>query len=192
MPWKDNKIAKEKKREYYRKHRGLKRKLKRQEIYKENHNSEISIPDDFGYWFSGFTDGEGCFSIKNNGRNQRWNRTEFNLALRADDEKILREIQKTLQIGTIYGREPSIRALKSRPNSKPQFRLEVFKKADCLKLVYIFEKYPLRSKKWRDFLIWKEATLLINKSTYGEYDTEQMNRLKDKIQKIRQFNQGGE
>lgn len=54
------------------------------------------VPPSFGYWFAGFTDGEGCFQIhQKNAPNPSWCCT-FVIALRADDIDVLKGIEKWL------------------------------------------------------------------------------------------------
>ncbi|HYT42868.1 MAG TPA: LAGLIDADG family homing endonuclease, partial [Methylomirabilota bacterium] len=108
------------------------------------------IEPDFGHWFAGFTDGEGCFQIKKN--RLGWV-CRFKLKLRADDVFILNKIQQTLQIGKL---QLSIDNNPNR-NSKPTISFAVENKKDCLFLCDLFTKFPLRAKKAKDFEIWKEA-----------------------------------
>ena len=110
----------------------------------------------FGHWFAGFTDGEGCFEI-NKGQSIRhhfpYYSCRFAIALRSDDEAILREIQQQLGIGRIYDKIIG-------GNSKKQVRFTVHAKSDCLILCELFRKFPLRAKKSRDFDTWSEAVSL--------------------------------
>ena len=112
----------------------------------------LNIRDEFGYWFSGFFDGEGCLVAS-----QPCHKTKLytqsilgiSIALRKDDEEILKHIKESLGFGKISlpsnaeGRNPSI-----------SFRVD--KIADLAEVIVpLFEKYPLRSKKGKEFSIWK-------------------------------------
>lgn len=45
----------------------------------------------------------------------------------------------------------------------PQARWEISSKAQCARLVAVFDRYPLRAKKAADFTIWRQAV-----SVWGE------------------------
>lgn len=102
----------------------------------------------FGHWFAGFVDGEGCFHIKRVGPSFV---CVFILGMRRDDEPILREIVEWTGLGDVFF---------TRPGREAQARWEVARKAEVVQLVEIFERYPLRSRKAADFVIWREAVAL--------------------------------
>ena len=110
---------------------------------------------DFGNWFAGFTDGEGHFAIQNRGRdNMRANyKCRFRIQLRDDDRPILEAIHETLGIGSIYNRP----VYDGNPNVHTSSVFQVDALKECVELVCLFEKYPLRAKKQQDFAIWKQA-----------------------------------
>jgi hypothetical protein len=115
--------------------------------------------DAFGHWFSGFTDGEGCFylgCVKHRRANTPI--AQFYINLRQDDRAILEEIRAFLGVGVIYGHVTN----QSQRNAKPQSAFWVHRAKDVnLVLVPHFEKYPLRAKKARDFHIWKQGAELV-------------------------------
>lgn len=137
------------------------------------------IDDAFGNWFAGFTDGEGCFRIKPT--NQGTFQCRFSIGLRADDEPILREIHERLGIGTLCH--------SGRNNVKQeQWRLEVNAKAHVLKLVEVFNRYPLRAKKARDFAIWREAVIVWSAVENGRRaDWTRIGELADELREVRRF-----
>lgn len=106
---------------------------------------------EFGHWFSGFVDGEGCFTIHKKGG------CSFIIGLRSDDELVLRHIQNSL--GGIGRIRYVFRSLGSE-GGNPQIRWEVNKKKECLWLTTVFDAYPLRSRKANDYAIWREAAVL--------------------------------
>jgi hypothetical protein len=74
----------------------------------------------------------------------------FSIGLRADDAPILHEIRARTGVGIlVHSGRNSIQ--------QEQWRLEVNRKADGVRLVEIFDDFPLRAKKARDFAIWREA-----------------------------------
>lgn len=111
------------------------------------------MDDAFGYWFSGFVDGEGHFSVQ---RQQRatyvGHAISFQLKVRRDDRDIIEKINEELGYGWLC-----FPARRNEGGSKPQIGWGVTSGEDCLALVELLERYPLRSKKARDFVIWSEA-----------------------------------
>lgn len=104
----------------------------------------------FGYWLAGFADGEGCFRVQVRGDGSV--NCSFSIALRMDDLPILKEIHERVGYGRIYtGRQMGA--------SKPQAAYRVHDQAGALELVEIFDRYPLRAKKRRDFIVWRHAVL---------------------------------
>ena len=123
-----------------------------------------SIPESFGHWLAGFVDGEGCFyAYTRKTKTYRTCMVGLEIKLRADDLPLLIMIQETLGTGNIVHR-------KYKPPDKPQVRLRVGKVMDLKKIIIpLFNKYPLLSKKKRDFSIWKRAVELayISKTSGG-------------------------
>lgn len=110
------------------------------------------MDDAFGHWLAGFVDGEGCFTTDVS-RRYRASRTHaaMRLELRVDDLPILEEVQRRTGLGNIT-------ILKPRKGYEGAvWRVE--RKSDCLALVALFDRYPLRAKKARDYAIWREFVL---------------------------------
>src|SRR4051812_22193296 len=106
------------------------------------------MTDDFGHWFAGLADGEGCFEVKRHGPSYI---CRFTINLRIDDMSTLEDIQKQIGVGTLY--------ISKRTLGEDLVRWEVSKKGEVERLMDVFEKYPLRSKKRRDFDVWKQAVV---------------------------------
>jgi len=107
------------------------------------------IPPDLGYYLAGLADGEGCFVIAPT-------RTGYTCAfvvhMRGDDRPLLERLQRETGLGGLYrGRT------RKQPDGHPSARWAIQTTSDCATLVRIFDQYPLRSKKARDFAIWREA-----------------------------------
>lgn len=131
---------------------------------KFDHLLPILERDGFGYWLSGIIDGEGCFRIAVSRGGDQY-RAEFGLKLRDDDECIIRLIQTELGIGNIHHDS------KGRGASKPCIRWSVQSRKDCAVLSLILEKYSLRTRKRRDFIVWKDAVtkwMTLTRSYKGE------------------------
>lgn len=103
---------------------------------------------DLAHWLAGFADGEGCFTTRRNGHGYA---CEFVIHVRADDAAIIREIAAATGVGVVRG--PQDRG----DGSSPMVKWVVSRQNDCAKLVQLFEAFPLRAKKARDFAIWASA-----------------------------------
>jgi hypothetical protein len=140
-----------------------------------------------GDWISGFTDGEGCFHATYQGRQKYINASVgFDITLRADDIEILESIKKYFNCGKIYQYDIS-KYRGAEPNTKPIARFSIRSFADCYHVIIPhFVKFPLKSKKSKDFEIWKEIIELgyhrqhIKNFEYYRY-------LCDKLAGIRKF-----
>ena len=122
------------------------------------------IDDNFGNWLAGFTDGERCFRISKWNKNKRNPSAcygcQFKIGLRNDDRPILEEIRDTLGIGFI---RDQVANTYGGHNNQALAIFQVYTTAECVKLVKLFKKYPLRAKKQHDFLVWKEAVKELQK-----------------------------
>jgi hypothetical protein len=144
------------------------------------------VDDAFGHWFAGFTDGEGSFIImrqRTAAGAEKFN-CFFALALRCDDGAVLQEIRDELGFGRINRF--------NKPGAQQQDVLRVAAKADCLRLVGVFDRYPLRAKKARDYAIWREAVVewqRIRRVASGHVaDWSRMATLKARLEAGRRFN----
>lgn len=117
---------------------------------------------DISPWFiTGFTDAEGCFTIKiqpNAKLKTKWRvRAVFSITLHLKDLSLLESIQKTLGVGKI---------------SKSGLKGVIYA-VDSIKEIPViishFDKYPLITHKLSDYLIFKQCLELIKQ---GEHLTE--------------------
>ncbi|MDD5626425.1 MAG: LAGLIDADG family homing endonuclease [Patescibacteria group bacterium] len=121
------------------------------------------------YYITGFTDGEGCFTIYVRKDKQQkkskifhyfyW-KAAFAINLRGDDQSILKDIQKYFNgCGNFAVSNPkSLKLL----HAYGQAQWQVTSIPDLVKAVIPhFEKYPLRTKKAREFILWKAAVLIM-------------------------------
>ena len=122
----------------------------------------LYIADEFGYWFSGFFDGEGCLVVhfqKSEVRNRR--QLAIQIALRKDDEPVLSLIVNQLHVGSI-GDRPEM----GNGHESSMFRLSNVK--DLAEIILpLFDKYPLRSKKSKELIIWRRIVIAQYIATLG-------------------------
>jgi hypothetical protein len=113
---------------------------------------DFDIPADFGMWLAGFIDGEGNFDIHRQHRpSGDYYYCRFEISLRADDGGILSMLKERLG-GKVYSGSS---ILNGKTHQKQ--RWELVARAECARLVGVLDRYPLQSKKKRDFIIWREA-----------------------------------
>jgi hypothetical protein len=116
--------------------------------------------DSFGHWLSGFADGESSFSLTMQNDHQFTNKPKalFRISLRDDDASVLALVQSFFGCGSFYGHKCS-RGVK---NGKSVVTLSIQAASDLANIVVPhFERFPLRSKKQRDFRIWRQGVELI-------------------------------
>lgn len=115
------------------------------------------------WYVTGFVDGEGCFCLIINTENkQRKNGlavycywiVDFSIHLRSDDKFILEKIKKFFGAGKL-----------NLVNGKNFIHFNVRERKDITtKILPHFDKYPLRAKKLADYLLWREAVLILEKA----------------------------
>lgn len=110
------------------------------------------MDDEFGHWLAGFIDGEGCFVIQQLPAGNV--RCIFAITVRKDDEEILRQARAAVGVGVVKAwRSP-------RASWAPGVTWRIQNRADCLAIVELLDRYPLRAKKAGDYALWRAAVLL--------------------------------
>lgn len=117
-----------------------------------NKNTFYLNPD----YVTGFVDGEGCFTLsifKDDRRSTGWQvKPIFSISLHNRDIKLLEALQRTFNVGKIY---------KHGPDSV-QYRVSSLSNLQVI--VEHFDKYPLKTLKHADYVLFKQAiNLIINK-----------------------------
>jgi hypothetical protein len=116
------------------------------------------IDSTFGYWFAGFTDGEGCFTFESH-KNKRCGIAYYNpcfsIHLRLDDISILKTIAEKVEVGKIYHNTSRY----SRKNDKhaSDGAIYMVRGKACQVIVNLFRTYPLLGLKRHDFELWAKA-----------------------------------
>ena len=109
----------------------------------------------------GLTDGEGCFyiGIRHPTNSHKTVRVEphFYIKLRGDDLPVLQEVKQAFECGAIYFQN------EKRQNHSACYRFEISNLKDIKeKLIPFFDKYPLHSKKKKEFEIFKAIFNLVD------------------------------
>ncbi len=156
----------------------------------------LKMDDAFGNWFAGFTDGEGSFTARvAKLRPKKGNHieidVEFSICLRDDDTEILREINKRLKLNgkfTHYGELTNSQGI----TSKPRVHYSIRRIKNCLRLIEIFDRHPLRAKKARDYAIWREIIFELKKlprgnKWHGPTDRTHIINLAQDLKEVRKY-----
>src|SRR3990167_991180 len=96
----------------------------------------------------GLTDGEGCFYVNirhGNKTSLGQVETHFYIKMKDKEKQLLDKVKKTLGFGAIYFQN------EKRKNHCCCYRYEVNNRKDINKLISIFQKNPLQSRKQNDF-----------------------------------------
>jgi len=118
----------------------------------------LAVGDDFGYWFSGFFDGEGCFYFHNTVRGKTTIGLKIKIAVRRDDKTVIDYIRGQLGCGRAFLNEYRDDTYKSH---KPWVDFRVQRLEDLAEaIVPLFERYPLHTKKAEEFARWKNLVEL--------------------------------
>jgi hypothetical protein len=145
-------------------------------------------------WLAGFIDGEGSFNISHHAGNYQ---PRFGLKLRDDDSDILKIIQQFIGVGTLRNSKCSpISSKYYSPKARGQYRLDIVGSHNT-KLVNILDNHPLKSKKLRDYLIWKKAVEIYSESLFNRWSDENLKKirneklsiLKIELEKIREYHE---
>lgn len=131
------------------------------------------------HWLAGLIDGEGSFNIR--ARKGTSPCCTLTVQLRADDRPILEEIRQKTGLGRLEDVSQS-------GTSAPGVRWAVTRKGDAQALVALLDKYPLRTKKRRDYATWREAVLLHSNTPRGAV-TQKLIPLKTRLEEGRSYPQ---
>ena len=109
----------------------------------------------FEEWLVGFTDGDGNFSITN--QEDKWG-LSFKLAQSRYNLRILNYIKKELGVGSI-----------TKDGTKGQYFIRDRKIIESI-IIPIFDKYPLLTSKYFDYIKFKEALSILNNVNLSKID----------------------
>lgn len=131
-------------------------------------NVKPTLQDD---WISGFTDSEGCFSISISSISNKFNIC-FDIAQNHLENKyILDHLFYLFDVGKIY-----------KHNQKGAYYFRVGGLNNLNKLFPYFDNYPLRSKKLKSYILWKELhSKLVNKHHLNSTLRESLKVLASKV-----------
>jgi len=118
----------------------------------------------FASWLSGFVDGEGHFGIRagyiKNNCQYGCLETFFKITLRDDDSEIIEKIQSYFQCGLVRRRPFQGKIKVINKNDQITFSVNAISDLHNILLPH-FDNYPLQAKKAYDYIIWKQAVILL-------------------------------
>lgn len=126
-----------------------------QRLNEEHLNKKINNRLIFEQWLVGFTDGDGNFSITNQG--DKWG-LSFKLAQSRYNLRILNYIKKELKVGSI-----------TKDGTKGQYFIRDRKAIENI-VIPIFDKYPLLTSKYFDFFKFKKALSILKDINLSKTD----------------------
>lgn len=115
-----------------------------------------SVPQEIGWYLSGYSDGEGSFCVSFSPRSKLRIglevRPSFSVSQNSDRSEVLNLFQQTLDCGSI------------RPDrSDKTFKFEIRSLYDLIeKVIPFFKRFPLKSSKNRDFELFAQICLLMS------------------------------
>lgn len=133
--------------------------------------------DYFDPWLVGFVDGEGSFFFNIRKRTRKSNRRpfmavdmSFQITLRDDDKATLLGIQDYLKAGKINNEGKKYNSVGF---SNPHTEYRIFKIKDLVeKIIPIFDKYKLRTRKSQVYKLWRELVLFCDKNEWKKLPNE--------------------
>lgn len=111
------------------------------------------------WWVTGFTDAEGYFGVKIN-KNKKGPfpykvQLHFAIGLHSKDLHLLNLIKSFFNTGKVH------------KNSETMYSLNVYSLEDIITIIIPhFEKYPLLTKKHKDFILFKQVALLMQQKLH--------------------------
>jgi LAGLIDADG endonuclease len=151
----------------------------RQFSTKSNKNIGDKMSDfDLNEWLRGFTDGEGCFLILDKKNGPFSFRFVFKIKLHKADRPLLEYLSTRIKIGQVYPKDIE--------NENVSTTWEVGNKANLLRLIEIFDKHPLNTTKYLDYLLWREAFFMYQELRKASVSVDQKTIVKDKILKLKE------
>lgn len=101
-------------------------------------------------WFVGYTDGNGTFSVYTNKTNKKI-KFSYKLSLKSNNAQVLYFIKKSLKVGQVV-------------HEKTGMSSYIIKNKKSLEenLIPLIDSYPLKTKKYYDYLVFKKALEISN------------------------------
>lgn len=137
----------------------------------------------FGNYFAGLVDGEGCFALIKHTQHKHlapMYYPRFSIHLRSDDMPILLQIQKFLGVGKLY--------FHNNIDRNPMVAFQIDNVKDLMKVIEVLDVCPLRAKKASEYPVWRTCVIL--KQTRGRH--EYLISAYEQLKALKSFSEGSE
>ncbi len=132
-------------------------------------------------WFSGIVDGEGCFSLRIQGNSCS---AELKISMREDEDKIIKEIQSTLQCGRVgYLSNRAMRFAGGNGRDAIAFRVKAINEV-CGIIIPLLDAYPLKTRKLQSYLKWRKGALLVREKAHVSGRLQELYALKQDLETL--------
>jgi len=126
--------------------------------------------DSFNNWLVGFVDGDGCFTIDRQKDGKKWN-IVFKISQSKTNAQLIYKIKKELKKGRV-----------TIDNENITYRVR--KRSDLTQtIIPLFEKFPLRTQKYHDLLLIKEALNILESPK--PINNEEMEKIYERLKNVR-------
>jgi len=139
-------------------------------------------------WFSGWIDGEGSFMGKIHNENMCIS-ARLQVNVRDDDSPLVYNVRDVLKCGFIHHVRASLPTAKSySPNRRTTVQWICEDSGACRHiLIPLFDKYPLHSKKGRDYKIWREIVMCTSEDWHLNGNRNHILDLCQQLKDIRKY-----
>jgi len=158
-------------------------------VHQKQFEIEINPTPLWCSWFSGWIDGEGSFFAIISNRTLGIS-ARIQVGVRDDDCNIVREVKETLQCGILcYTNNKDKRAQGLNYQDAIAWRCTVVRDLRCI-IIPMLDRYPLRTKKKRDYEIWRELVVCLHEGFHlsGEHRGHCLD-LYRKLKEIKKYKQ---
>jgi hypothetical protein len=141
----------------------------------------------FCSWFAGLFDGEGSFNLTHrvmSGKRDFWSVGVY-IGMRDDDLATLVGLQ--VRLGGFISHPPALRAVDGSVK-KRSVTWSISTLLGCSALVELFDRYPLRSRKKRHLVVWRQAVEhLVARRLRADQDEAFLQRLLEQLHAERAY-----
>lgn len=137
-------------------------------IERDNIPNRLNVSDAFGHWFMGFFDGEGTITLFTRPCTGNPTYSEYRMNIRIqvrdDDAEAIHRIKNNLNIGRVS------HYIRDHGATNPAIAWVVEDIKDLAEVVIpLFDRYPLYTKKAKEYTIWKPIVIQRYLTTLGGY-----------------------
>lgn len=156
-------------------------------MFQQAFDIDLNLDPLFCAWFSGWVDGEGCFRalVRSEDRSIQ---PRLSIKVRDDDRHLVNLVHTTIQCGWVRNRSYKYARERGRTHQNDQITWDCTDIHQCRHiLVPLFDKYPLRSKKARDYKIWREIVLAVSENHHLNSNRDHILSLCQQLKEVKRY-----